>query len=274
MQRSSQAWHLCRDCYGLIADKHARRSSVHAPFGVDRLAYWRPAPRQTLTVRAKCRSFDRVGARYAGGISAQVCQFEYWIESGLVSGGKKSCNVPGPRMRAPDSARSTTVFQRRSVRTGDMRSSDIGRLVSHVLFVTLVAPQAIAQAYKWVDEAGAVHYGDVLPPRYRSAQQLKGMPAPPSSAESQAAKLRTEREALRAKELSDRRQNAARRQADADPVAEAFPVPDSETPCQKAWRDFESSRACFDSYRLKNRAIHSEAHENCEVVVKPLHDCK
>lgn len=155
-----------------------------------------------------------------------------------------------------------------------MRSSDIGRLVSRVLCATLVTGLAIAQTFKWVDESGAVHYGDVLPPRYRSAQQLKGMPAPPSSAERQAAKLRTEREALRATELSDRRQNAVRRQVDADPVAETSPAPESETPCQKAWRDYESSRACFDSYRLKNRAIRPEAHERCEVVEKPLYDCK
>lgn len=155
-----------------------------------------------------------------------------------------------------------------------MTSSSIRRLLSRTLFLTLVSSQAIAQTYKWVDESGAVHYGDALPSRYRSAQQLKGMPASPTSAETQAARERTERDAQRAKELGDRRQNADRVQKNLNRRADLAPAPEGETPCQREWRDYENSRACFDSYRLKNHAMRPEAFEHCDVVEKPLHDCK
>ncbi len=83
-------------------------------------------------------------------------------------------------------------------------------MLSRTIFLMLISSQVIAQTYKWIDESGAMHYGDALPSRYRSAQQLKGMPASPTNAETQAARERTEREAQRAKELGDRRQNADR----------------------------------------------------------------
>lgn len=125
--------------------------------------------------------------------------------------------------------------------------------------------------YRWVDEAGIVHYGDTVPDKYKDSATHKPQ-------------LKTEHPVIDV-EGTAREQQARQRAREVlqpeNPAAPAAAPANANTPeptvsentgdmtCEEQWQRYNASQACFAQFRLANGAIRPEAYEKCVAVPQP-----
>lgn len=130
------------------------------------------------------------------------------------------------------------------------------RLLSALLLLAVLPAQA--EIYKWVDENGRTHFGEVVPDNYqKSATSLSPQP------------LNTiDGSTLRGPMRQGRAGGASAPAApDATPA-----VPASQSPaeqCRAAQERYRQSQECFARYRNANGSVRPEATQNCEDVPQP-----
>ena len=133
-----------------------------------------------------------------------------------------------------------------------------------------------AATYRWTDDQGAVHYGDVVPPQYEDRARRMG---PPSTAPTDAEQQRALERAAR-----DRAQAAAKANApppDASPPGPSADdtgkrpaqTPSADTDCETWQRLYEESIDCFGPYHTVN-GIRPEAFDHCNEVLAPPSRCR
>lgn len=142
--------------------------------------------------------------------------------------------------------------------------------VPKLLVLMLLASAALsanaATIYRWVDDKGKVHYGDVVPDKYKNKASNKAdlKDVQPTSDAAQEAQARDAREKARAifnrKPAADDKANAAENASSGNA---------QETPCQAQWRKYRESQACFGPYRTATGGIKAEAFQVCTEVPEP-----
>jgi hypothetical protein len=144
------------------------------------------------------------------------------------------------------------------------------RLLMACLIITPCVLYAGNSIYRWVDEAGKVHYGDTVPDRYKDSATLKPeLKEHPvidveGTAKEQEARQRA-REVLDVEPDKPQSSQAPAANANASDVSENT----ADMTCEEQWVRYNASQACFAPYRVANGAIRPEAFDNCVVVPQP-----
>jgi len=150
------------------------------------------------------------------------------------------------------------------------------RLAAVLLLLAFgLAPATARTIYWWVDAQGRTHLADSVPDRYRaSARRIESGAYELSDAQRAAAQARAARD------------RAALRSAPA-PGAAVAPVPAAPAPlvarsrprigegeCDRLWREFFESQACYAPFRTSNFGIKAEAVDYCgEPLLNPSLRC-
>jgi len=163
-----------------------------------------------------------------------------------------------------------------------------------VVIICIAMPMSLAsaQVYKWVDEAGNVHFGDRIPEQYeRAGESVAVNPRKPSEAEKRQAEAwaesaREAADASRQRRLKERElSEAASEEPDGNAAVKKTPPPQVETqPGQlrltRAQRmanyeakmeRYRESMRCFGKYQKLGGGTRGYAFEECESVRKPRH---
>src|SRR5262245_10150553 len=126
---------------------------------------------------------------------------------------------------------------------------------------------ARAEVYRWVDENGKTHYGEVVPEKYKQkSKRVDGTGPEVSGAQRQEAADRAAREKARLDALQrsrDAKEDAAQAGSGANPAA---PTPSE---CQELMQKYDESERCFAPYRTA-KGIRAEAFERCKPVQQPI----
>jgi hypothetical protein len=127
-----------------------------------------------------------------------------------------------------------------------------------VILLSLHAPICFAQVYRWVDSNGKVHYGEVVPERYKAGARLvTGSSPDPTPAQTREAKERAER---------DKREAAERERArSASAPSAARPgqgTGSADTSCEAEWKKFAQSNECYSPYLFRG-GVKPEGAEKC-----------
>ena len=150
-------------------------------------------------------------------------------------------------------------------------------VVRRLAVLTLLGAAAVVNAadiYRWVDEHGRTHMADTVPERYKhSAKRLDGRKYELSEADKAAAHAARER--MRAEQADEK---ARRSEAEAQKGAQApaamsgakpgRPVEAAGTECDRLWRAYYASQACFGPWRTTD-----ESHARCKETVSPAQQC-
>jgi hypothetical protein len=128
--------------------------------------------------------------------------------------------------------------------------------------------------YRWVDEAGKVHYGDTVPGKYRDSATRKPELKEHSVIDVEGT-AREQEARQKAREVLDRDsgQNSQPAGDTAEPEV-SVPAPavsenTADMTCEEQWQRYSASQACFALYRLANGAVRPEAFDNCVEVPRP-----
>lgn len=151
------------------------------------------------------------------------------------------------------------------------RGTVIAPTASPTAAPTVTAPAAPALPtnsgiYRWKDANGKVHFGDRAPP---NASRVDIRNDAPSAAETQAAQERVQAMQRHSDDLAAERRG---QRASGEGSGQAAAKPDAspnESACQAKWREYETSYACFNPYRLANGGVKAEAYKHCKSMPRP-----
>jgi hypothetical protein len=148
--------------------------------------------------------------------------------------------------------------------------------LSWMAMSVLVPATGHAQVYKWTDDKGRVHYGDEVPDdkkgKAKPIDTSKGDITPAQRREGEA---RAEKNKAAAKAEPARPVVAGSLGATRKPEAPASaPEQDPKEKCRDAWRQYNESAACFDSYRVIGGGLKAEAYQRCTEVTRPVAACE
>jgi len=145
------------------------------------------------------------------------------------------------------------------------------------LFITLfLAVPCLALAgnaiYRWVDEAGTVHYGDTVPERYQGSAtrkpELKEHPV--IDVEGTATEQQARQRAREVLDIEpDNTQPPAAAPAEANAPTPAVSENTADMTCEEQWARYTASQECFAPFRMANGAIRPDAFDNCVSVPQP-----
>lgn len=145
---------------------------------------------------------------------------------------------------------------------------NIYKLFTLFLLVTIPSTGIAGDIYRWVDDQGMVHYGDIVPDKYKDTATRK----PELRDEHPVIDVRgneTEQDArTRAREILENKPLQPSRTAPTAEPAEATAAPQDPS-CTQLWAEYNASQACFSTYRNANGSIRAEAFEHCKVVTEP-----
>lgn len=119
----------------------------------------------------------------------------------------------------------------------------------------LVALPVQAEIYKWIDENGRTHFGEVVPEKYKKS--ATPMAAQPLNTIQGSALRGPSRPATAPADVSAPQSAEIER-----------PLTEAER-CRAEQARYSRSQACFARYRNANGSLKSEATENCENVPQP-----
>lgn len=122
-----------------------------------------------------------------------------------------------------------------------------------------------AQVAKWVDEKGIVHYGDVVPDKYRDhAKALVLRRDAPHPAQEKEVQLPTQhyREPKRAASLAPEPTPTA-------VIDSPAPLQTDGLSCQEQWVRYRQAQECFGPFRNANGSMKVEAIAQCPIVEEP-----
>lgn len=130
------------------------------------------------------------------------------------------------------------------------------RLLPALLLLAVLPAQA--EIYKWVDENGRTHFGEVVPDKYRKAATTLN-PQPANTIQGST---------LRGKLPAGDRRDEPPAAAAAAPAPASIPASAAEQ-CRAAQERYRRSQECFARYRNANGSLKVEAGQNCEDVPQP-----
>lgn len=138
----------------------------------------------------------------------------------------------------------------------------------HVFILVLVAFAPLhagaEQAYKWTDEKGQVHYGDVVPQDKKAVAKPIAAGVTVSDNDRKLAEERVARDKESLKKLGS---STAPASSTAMPAVFG-PPPSSKLTCDEAWKAYNESYACMDPYRSGGR-VRPEAFDHCKQASPP-----
>lgn len=124
------------------------------------------------------------------------------------------------------------------------------------LLLLAVLP-AHAEIFKWVDENGRTHFGEVVPDKYRKAATSMS-PQPLNTIQGSA---------LRGPGRANGDEGHTPTDAGERP---AVPAPQSAADqCRARQERYRKSQECFARYRNANGSLRAEATQNCEDIPQP-----
>ncbi|MCB1956103.1 MAG: DUF4124 domain-containing protein [Rhodocyclaceae bacterium] len=158
----------------------------------------------------------------------------------------------------------------------------------HPRVLALVAATAVltatlahaAKVYRWVDEAGRVHYSEFVPEPYRgAARQLELQNTTPTPEQVQNAQERAERDKAQAAGSPDEDEPRGTpmeiRVPNPRPVVKRPAMtPTEDTNCETWQRLFDESADCFGPFRNVRGGVKPEAFEVCNEVREPPPRCR
>lgn len=126
--------------------------------------------------------------------------------------------------------------------------------------------------YRWVDESGAVHYGDTVPDKYKDSAtrkpELKEHPVIDVEGTAREQRARQQaREVLNTEPAEG--QPGTGNSANGNQPAPTVSENTADMTCEEQWERYNASQACFAPFRLANGAIRPEAFENCVTIPQP-----
>lgn len=134
--------------------------------------------------------------------------------------------------------------------------------LTYLIFMLLLAPLANAsEIYKWIDENGKAHFGDVIPERYKkSSSRIDAKPV--NTMESRHPKSGIERS------------QAGQENSPPTPVAtskgkESTRFKSDAEKCREQMQKFQESEACFSRFRNTNGSVKDGAFQECEDIKRP-----
>jgi hypothetical protein len=136
------------------------------------------------------------------------------------------------------------------------------------VFAALVAGAASgADIWRWVDEAGKVHYGDTVPDKYKSVAKQVHAEDAVSDEDRRAAAERANREKGKVMELRSAREAGA----------QTPPTPPSDQPkqssCDARWQAYLDNAACYAPFHVANGGLREGALETCGPTVQEPQNC-
>jgi hypothetical protein len=138
-----------------------------------------------------------------------------------------------------------------------------------VLAALAAGAASAADIWRWVDEAGKVHYGDSVPDKYKSVAKRVHAKDAVSDEDLRAAQERANRDKGKLQELRSTRKVAA----PTPPPGGADP--NKKLSCADQWQRYNESSACFESYRIGgNRTVGVPPPSDIGVPTPPLVDGK
>ena len=146
----------------------------------------------------------------------------------------------------------------------------IQRLLAHLVAVMVSLNAYGGEIYKWKDKEGKVHFSDSVPDPYKQqAIAVDLRHATVTAADSDAAKVRLEREKAKAAEY----QSAKDKNNKTANVSNSMPnknlTSEKRDTCEEQWKKYDESYACFNPYRIRNGIIKPEAYQHCTVMAHP-----
>jgi hypothetical protein len=131
-----------------------------------------------------------------------------------------------------------------------------------------------ADVFRWVDEQGRTHYGNVVPKEYESLTKpvRGGIEATPEQRRNAELQAERERAALAERESQLRGNRASDPPAARSPAASTRPVAGNVSPaavCDADWRAYRASEACFARYKVVGGGLKSEAFQACRQLARP-----
>jgi Domain of unknown function (DUF4124) len=127
-----------------------------------------------------------------------------------------------------------------------------------IVLLSLHTPISFAQVYRWVDSSGKVHYGEVVPERYKAGARLvTGGTPDPTPAQTREAQERAARDKLEAAER-ERARNASAPSA----ARPAQATESAGTSCEAEWKKFAESNECYSPYLFRG-GVKPEGAEKC-----------
>lgn len=168
------------------------------------------------------------------------------------------------------------------------------RLLAGVLLVGLPLSVVSAEIYKWVDDAGVVHFGDRVPDKYQqTVESLDISVRQPSEADRQQAEavaesIRQASEIARKRRLEENEPLKASPeqfgQVPAQNTATSKSPPNQLKPGQARltreqrmenyeaeMKRYKESQRCFAAYQMRGGGTRGYAFNECETVKRPLH---
>jgi hypothetical protein len=142
------------------------------------------------------------------------------------------------------------------------------RAVGLLLLAALACGAQASEIYRWVDENGKTHVSNVVPEKYKKAARRIDTGQAPSPEARREAEERAA--ADRARAAASAAAAAARPAPAPAPAAAAVPA---ETECERAYRLYEESLACFAPFLNANGTMKGEAIEKCTPVPDPSRRC-
>lgn len=153
-------------------------------------------------------------------------------------------------------------------------------LLSHyqsIVFATLLAfPAGVATAatiYRWTDDDGRTHYGDVVPERYQHHAKPISPPATdPTSEQKRESLERAKKERNQAESIQKSREAVSPPVSPDQATTKSKRPPQAPTPdtdCETWQRLYRESVDCFGPYRTVRGATRPEAFDVCTPVDEP-----
>jgi Domain of unknown function (DUF4124) len=134
------------------------------------------------------------------------------------------------------------------------------------LLCSLPPAARAADVYRWVDEAGKTHYGDIVPDKYKQTAKKVGVQdTETSEAQRRETADRVGREKAKQESLQQEREGRAGPEQSASPP----PAAQAGSECEEQMKKYLASQECFAPYRLANGAIKPEAFDKCQAVSQP-----
>lgn len=169
-----------------------------------------------------------------------------------------------------------------------------GRVLAGALLVILPLSCVSAEVFKWVDDAGNVHFGDSLPEQYRQTGKTLDVPVrKPSAADRQNAEAVAESIRHAAESARERRlvegKRLERDSEQTDQVITPNRVADQAPPNQlqpgqarltrkQRMENYEAemaryreSQRCFAPYQMRGGGTRGYAFNKCQSVERPVH---
>lgn len=135
--------------------------------------------------------------------------------------------------------------------------------------------------YRWKDEAGHTHVAESVPERYKqAATRIDSRQFEVSSSDRAGALARSAKERELAAAMAAERERAEAAAASMPVQGPAVTQPDmmpgltqTERECERLWRRYFESQACFAPYQRREVGPRAEAYSHCESVQAPPSEC-